>query len=347
MDIVRLKSYISDVIGEEGIKENANMAEYSSFKAGGCADLLVIPRNIDQLRYLLYLLGGASNASCDCGASNARCGCESAKEGSAECSGGKTNGGCGACCSKGHIPYMIIGNSSNLLVRDGGYRGVLIKLDGEFNDIKIQGQYITAGAAALLSKVSKAALEASLSGLEFASGIPGSIGGGVFMNAGAYGGELKERLYSVRYISKDGMTEALKFADELEFGYRHSTFCDTGDIITEVTMKLQKGNREEIASLMKELAVKRNSKQPVNLPSAGSTFKRPQNNYAGTLIENAGLKGLSVGGAQVSELHAGFIVNKQAATAKDILSLMKLVQHIVYDKSGVMLEPEVRIIGEE
>ena len=167
------------------------------------------------------------------------------------------------------------------------------------------------------------------------------------MNAGAYGGELKERLYSVRYISKDGMTEALKYADELEFGYRHSTFCDTGDIITEVTLKLQKGEREEISSLMRELAAKRNSKQPVNLPSAGSTFKRPENNYAGALIENAGLKGLSVGGAQVSDLHAGFIVNKQDATAKDIISLMKLVQNIVYDKSGIMLEPEIRIIGEE
>lgn len=336
MDIVKLKAYIADVMGEENMKENVNMAELSSFKAGGCVDLLVTPRNMDHLRYVLYLLGDATKGSCG-----------SDKDADFGCCNRGNSCGCGGCRCQSEIPYMVIGNSSNLLVRDGGYRGVLIKLAGEFNRIEVNGQYITAGAAALLSKVAKTALDASLSGLEFASGIPGSLGGGVFMNAGAYGGEMKEAIYSVRSVSKDGMIESLKYVDELEFGYRHSTFCETKDIITDVTLKLQPGNREEIAALMKELAGKRNTKQPVTLPSAGSFFKRPKDNFAGFLIENAGLKGLSVGGAQVSPLHAGFIVNKQDATATDIISLMKLVQNIVYDKTGIMLEPEVRIIGEE
>ncbi len=326
MDIAKLKSCLADVIGEDQIKENVNMAEYSSFKAGGKADLLVLPEDVEQLRYLLYLLGRAGDCAGGCGGCGQGCSCPD---------------GC-----HDTLPYMIIGNGSNVLVRDAGYRGVLIKLGGTFDQIKVLGEYIIAGAAALLSRVAKAALEAELTGLEFASGIPGSVGGGTFMNAGAYGGELKDCIHSVKFLSRDGITESLKYGYELEFGYRHSTFGDTGDIITEVTFKAEKGEREQIAACMKELTAKRNAKQPVHLPSAGSFFKRPPGNFAGALIEGAGLKGLSVGDAQVSPMHAGFIVNNGAATASDIISLMKLVQNTVYDKYGIMLEPEVRIIGE-
>lgn len=339
MNISKLKDCIADVIGAENIKENARMAEYSSFKAGGQADLLVIPEDRDQLCYLLYLLGGVGDCAggCGCGRANT---CAS---GCGGC-GGHASAYAGDC--REILPYMIIGNGSNILVRDGGYKGVLIKLGGAFDRVEVRGESIVAGAAALLSQVARAALEASLTGFEFASGIPGSVGGGVFMNAGAYGGELKDCIDSVVFVSRDGMTESLKYTHELEFGYRHSIFGDTGDIITEVTFKLQKGDRTQIADRIKELATKRNTKQPMHLPSAGSFFKRPAGNFAGTLIEGAGLKGLSVGDAQVSPLHAGFIVNNGAATASDIIALMKLVQYTVYDKEGVMLEPEVRIIGE-
>lgn len=334
MNIMELKGYITDIFGEENVIENADMSKYSSFKTGGKADLLAIPQNMDQLRYLLYLLGETPNGC------NKTCCAKSEKSCKAK--------DCKSCCgAKSSVPYMIIGNSSNLLVRDRGYRGVLIKLGGEFTHIEVEGQMIHAGGAALLSKVAKTALDARLSGFEFAAGIPGSVGGGVYMNAGAYGGELKQNVYAVQAIAKDGMREYLKYSEELEFGYRHSTFCSTEDIITKVTFKLSRGDKAEIAGKMKELAEKRNAKQPVSLPSAGSFFKRPTGNFAGALIEGAGLKGLSVGAAQVSPLHAGFIVNNGGATASEIISLMTLVQNTVYDKSGIKLEPEVRIIGEE
>lgn len=245
------------------------------------------------------------------------------------------------------MPFLILGNGSNVLIKDGGYRGCIIKLGSCFHQVETAGSQLTAGAGVKLSAAAKAAMEESLRGLEFASGIPGSVGGGIFMNAGAYGGELKDILISATAAAKDGSRVYQLSGQELELGYRHSAFQKTGDIILSGTFQLQEGEKDEISAKMKELLDKRNSKQPVHLPSAGSFFKRPEGHYAGKLIQDAGLKGLSVGGAQVSPLHAGFIVNNGGATTSDILQLMRLIQNTVYDKFGVRLEPEVRILGED
>ncbi|MFQ7739521.1 MAG: UDP-N-acetylmuramate dehydrogenase, partial [Emergencia timonensis] len=200
---------------------------------------------------------------------------------------------------------------------------------------------------ALMSVVAKAALAADLTGFEFASGIPGSIGGAIFMNAGAYGGEMKDIVESVTLVKNDGSETISINAADLDLSYRHSILEDTRDVAVTVTLKLKKGNHEEIAGRMAELTKRRNEKQPVQYPSAGSFFKRPAGYFAGKLIQDAGLKGATVGGAQVSDLHSGFIINKGGATATDIIDLMHLVQNTVYDKFGVRLEPEVRIIGDE
>ena len=242
---------------------------------------------------------------------------------------------------------LFLGSGSNILIKDSGFSGVVIKLGEGFNTITVEGEEVTALAGAKLSSVARAALDNSLAGFEFASGIPGSIGGGIFMNAGAYGGELKDIVVSVNALSVDGEREYTLTGEELKFGYRHSIFHDSKDIVLSATFKLEKGNAEEIDATMRELMEKRNTKQPVQLPSAGSFFKRPEGHFAGKLVEDAGLKGLSVGQAQVSPLHAGFIVNNGGATATEIVELMHLVQNTVYDKFGVKLEPEVRIIGDE
>ena len=197
----------------------------------------------------------------------------------------------------------------------------------------------------LLSTVAVFMREEGITGFEFASGIPGSIGGAIFMNAGAYGGEMKDIVASVHAVSPDGRDEKDFTNEEMQFGYRSSILQQNGWIATDVTFNLTTGNKEEIAAQMKDLNARRNAKQPVNYPSAGSTFKRPEGYFAGKLIEDAGLKGLTVGGAQVSTLHSGFVINKGGASATDILQLIALVQNTVYDKFGVMLEPEVRIIG--
>ena len=241
---------------------------------------------------------------------------------------------------------LFLGSGSNILIKDSGFSGIVIKLGEGFNEIEVTGEEVKALAGAKLSSVARAALDNSLAGFEFASGIPGSVGGGIFMNAGAYGGELKDIVVSVDAISADGETEYTLTGEELDFGYRHSIFHDSKDIVLSATFKLSKGNKEEIDATMRELMEKRNTKQPVQLPSAGSFFKRPEGHFAGGLIEQAGLKGLSVGKAQVSPLHAGFIVNNGGATATEIIELMHLVQYTVYDKFGVRLEPEVRIIGD-
>lgn len=245
------------------------------------------------------------------------------------------------------VAHMILGSGSNLLVRDGGYRGVMVKLTGEFEEIKVEGNLVTAGAGAKLSAVARAAMEAGLTGFEFACGIPGSIGGGACMNAGAYGGELKDIILEARYITRDGKNTGSMTREEMNLGYRKSAFQSGDRLVTSCTFKLKEGNREEIQKTMLELMERRNTRQPVNLPSAGSFFKRPEGYFAGKLVEDSGLKGLSVGDAQVSPLHAGFIVNNGDASATDIIQLMHLVQNTVRDKFGVELEPEVRIIGEE
>jgi len=245
----------------------------------------------------------------------------------------------------GETEYMVMGNGSNILVKDSGYKGVIVKLGDAFNSIDIEGTVLVAGSGTLMSQVAKAALDKSLTGFEFASGIPGSLGGAVFMNAGAYGGEMVQIVKEARLVAKDGSREYTLSCDELELSYRHSVLHDTGDIVVSVTLQLEEGNKEEISSAMKELAAKRNEKQPVHLPSAGSFFKRPEGYFAGKLVQDAGMKGFSVGAAQVSPLHSGFVVNNGGATATEILQLMEIVQAAVLEQFGVKLEPEVRIIG--
>lgn len=242
--------------------------------------------------------------------------------------------------------YIVLGNGSNTLVTDNGFNGIVVKLGDEFNKVKIEGHKIICGSGALMSMVAKSALDSDLTGFEFASGIPGSIGGAVFMNAGAYDGEMKDIVESAVIVRRDGSEILQVRAEDMGMSYRHSIFEETGDIVAQVTLCLTQGDHREIASRMKELAVRRNTKQPMQYPSAGSFFKRPEGYFAGKLIEDSGLKGLSVGGAQVSELHSGFIINKGDATATDIIHLMHLVQNTVYDKFGVKLEPEVRIVGD-
>jgi len=248
--------------------------------------------------------------------------------------------------SKSELPYMVMGGGTNILVRDEGYGGCIIRIGDAFSRISVSGDIITAGAGAATADVAKAALESGLTGMEFASGIPGSLGGAVFMNAGAYGGEIKNIVDSVSVISKDGQNEYTLDKDELKFSYRHSSLMETGDVAFSVALKLTKGSREKIDNKMRELTGLRCEKQPVSMPSAGSFFKRPEGRFAGKLIQDCGLMGLSVGGAMVSDVHAGFIVNKGNATAADIIDLMELVKNIVFDRYEVALEPEVRIIGD-
>jgi len=243
-------------------------------------------------------------------------------------------------------PFMLLGNGSDLLVKDQGYNGTFIKLAGDFYQTEIKGNILKSGAALSLKSLSEVAAEAGLSGLEFANGIPGSVGGGVFMNAGAYDGEIRQRIQKVKVISKDGLQEKTYSSQELDMGYRKSIIQKTQEIILEAEFQLIPGKTQDIYTGMEELMEKRKSKQPWDIPSAGSFFKRPEGYYAGKLIQDSGLQGLQVGGAQVSPLHAGFIVNLDNATAQDILTLMHLVQYTVQDKFGVELEPEVRIIGE-
>ena len=244
-------------------------------------------------------------------------------------------------------PFRIIGNGSNLLVLDGGLPGLTIRLGEAFSKISVDGNQIRAQVGALLSRVAAAARDASLTGLEFASGIPGSAGGGMAMNAGAYGGQLSDVFEGCRALDPEtGIISALGPA-EMALGYRESAALSRGLIVTEAAFRLTAGDRSAIQAKMDDLSARRREKQPLNLPSAGSTFKRPEGYFAGALIEQAGLKGLRVGGACVSEKHAGFVVNDRNATARDVLDLIRLVQARVLEHSGVRLETEVRILGEE
>lgn len=311
------------------VTENVDMAAFTSFRAGGRAALMAEAKNPAGLRAILRTV-----ASC-------------------------------------RAPHIVLGNGSNTLFKDSGYDGVVVRLAPEgFAAVTVTGAgeggksdaqevgsaygsaygggnsvYVRAGAAVLLSSLARTLLNESLSGFEFASGIPGSLGGALFMNAGAYGGEMKDIVESVQAVCADGSAERSFSAAEMDFSYRRSALQENGYIAVSAVLRLERGRREEIASRMKELAEKRNSKQPVSFPSAGSTFKRPPGHFAGQLIEEAGLKGVAVGGAQVSTLHSGFIINRGGATATDIIQLITLVQNRVYDETGVMLEPEVRIIG--
>ena len=294
---------LTDITRQENIICDADMAEYTSFRAGGKAAVLVQPGSAEELREILRFLSAED------------------------------------------VPHFVLGNGTNVLFKDSGYDGVVVRIGKAFEGVDIEGDVLRCGSGTLLSVVAREALAAGLTGFEFASGIPGSVGGAVFMNAGAYGGELKDVLVSARVISADGSEDRIIPAGDLDLGYRHSILQETGDIVVEAEIRLSEGDKVKIKETMAELTLKRNQKQPVQYPSAGSTFKRPEGHFAGKLIQDAGLKGLTVGGAQVSELHSGFIINKGGATASDILELMDIVRAKVLNDFDVELEPEVRIIG--
>lgn len=300
---------IRGVLPEEQISENEPMSRHTSFRIGGPAGALVIPHTEKELASVL-----------------------------------------GICDAQEGLMYMLIGNGSNFLVSDEGYPGIFIKLGGEFDSISVEGEdesgaLIRVGAAKLLSGTSAFLTEHGYTGFEFASGIPGSIGGAVFMNAGAYGGEMKDIVRSVRLMKPDGSEVTETCSADMDFRYRHSIVEDNGHIVLSALLSLKQDDPEEIAGRVRELQEKRNSKQPVNFPSAGSTFKRPADGFAAALIDQAGLKGYRVGGAMVSEKHAGFVINTGGATAEDVLAVMRHVRSTVYENSGIMLEPEVRLIG--
>lgn len=247
-------------------------------------------------------------------------------------------------CKENNIPYYILGNGTNLIVRDGGIRGFVIKTS-KLNNIEINGESVIAESGASLSLVSRKSADSGLTGLEFASGIPGSIGGAIAMNAGAYDGEISKIVESVLLIDDNGNTIELS-KDEMDFGYRQSIILKKGYTVLRVKFNLHTGDKEKIFNRINELTKRRKEKQPLEYPSAGSTFKRPEGYYASKLIQDSDLKGTSVGDAEVSIKHSGFIINKGNATATDILELIKLVQKTVDEKFGVELQPEVRIIGE-
>ena len=248
-------------------------------------------------------------------------------------------------CNKNNIPYFIVGNGSNLLVKDGGVKGVVIKLN-EVNNINTTGEIIEAECGAMLKDISSEAVNNSLTGFEFACGIPGTVGGAVFMNAGAYDGEISNVIESAEVIDNNGKIVELS-KEELELGYRSSIIMKRNYVVLSAKFRLQNGEVKKIKEMVEDLTCRRESKQPLEYPSAGSTFKRPVGYFAGKLIQDAGLKGHSIGGAAVSEKHSGFVINKDNATAKDILDLIIHIQDTVKEKFGVQLHPEVRIIGED
>ncbi|WMI79837.1 UDP-N-acetylmuramate dehydrogenase [Anaerotignum sp. MB30-C6] len=243
------------------------------------------------------------------------------------------------------IPFLVIGNGSNLLVSDKGIRGAVIQIGGRMAKISMDGEYIHAEGGILLAALAAKAGEHALSGLEFASGIPGTLGGAITMNAGAYGGEMKDVLVSVEVLTKDFQQKTI-LVEDLDLSYRHSILPKEGYILLKATLKLQHGSQDAIKARMAELGEQRREKQPLQYPSAGSTFKRPEGYFAGKLIQDAGLKGKSIGGAQVSEKHAGFVINTGKATTQDILDLIAFCQKTVLEKFGVPLETEVKIVGE-
>ena len=243
------------------------------------------------------------------------------------------------------IPYVVVGNGSNLLVGDKGYRGVVLLIGDAMSEIRVEDNCIVAQAGALMSRIARTALEHGLTGFEFASGIPGSIGGGVVMNAGAYGGELKQVVTGVNVLNQDG-EELLLDNETMEFGYRTSVIKHRDFVVTEVRICLRPGEPSAIKAQMDELAAKRREKQPLEFPSAGSTFKRPEGHFAGELIMNAGMRGFQIGGARVADKHCGFVVNAGNASATDVMQVISEVQFRVKEQFGVELEPEVIILGE-
>lgn len=289
-------------INDIAYKTDALMKDYTTFKIGGPAKIIVTPKNDTELSSIVKM------------------------------------------CRSLNIKPFILGNGSNMLISDSGLDTVVINMCKSNPEIELVDETtIFCDAGITMVKVCNFALKHCLTGLEFAFGIPGSAGGAAYMNAGAYGGEMKDVLVSCHHIDSDGEKGTL-CGDELGLSYRTSAYEKNGYIITKLIIKLKKGNYDEIKAKMNELLQRRKDKQPLEFPSAGSTFKRPEGYFAGSLIEECGLKGFSVGGAQVSEKHAGFVINKGGATSKDVLNLIKAVQKTVFDKKGVFLEPEVRLI---
>lgn len=284
--------------------ENASMRDYTSFRTGGNAEIIVFPDSIASLTAILK------------------------------------------ACRENGIKTHIIGNGSNILVSDNGLSGAVIKIGSDFSNISLEDETtVICESGISMSKLCNFALENSLSGLEFAFGIPGTAGGAAFMNAGAYGGEMKDVLTQCMHIDSD-LNEGCLTGEELGLSYRKSAYSDNGFVITSLKLELKKADKADIKAEMYENLGKRKAKQPLEYPSAGSTFKRPQGYFAGALIEECSLKGYSIGGAQVSEKHAGFVINKGNATSSDIAALIDYVRKTVYENKGVMLEPEVRFLGE-
>ena len=299
---------LEKILPRDSFSFDEPLQKHTTFRIGGPADVLAAPREDTQLLALLAYIRSAGLRS------------------------------------------VIIGNGSNILFPDRGFRGIVIKLGAEFSGITLHEEAdetvtLHARAGTLLRRLANTACEAGLGGLEFAAGIPGSVGGAVFMNAGAYGGEMSQIIVSCRALMPDGALREFS-KEELKLGYRTSVFSQNGGIVTSCRIKLQAGDRETIYGYMRELAGRRTEKQPLNLPSAGSTFKRPEGYFAGKLIQDSGCRGLRVGGARISQKHAGCVVNETDASAEDVIRLIRLVQMRVRDCFGVDLEPEVRIIGE-
>ena len=299
------KQFLEEVLAIDGLRtqEQYAMAEATTFKIGGPADIFAEASTKDALSALVVL------------------------------------------CRKKQIPFFLLGAGSNLLVTDSGIDGVVCRLAGDFDQVTVTDTEIVAGAGVSLAKLARAAQKAGLTGLEFASGIPGTLGGAVYMNAGAYGGEMKDVVLETEYMDANGQVHAV-VGEEHKFSYRHSVFCENPDfVILSSRMRLAVKDSDAIMETMRDLNARRKEKQPLDKPSAGSTFKRPEGYFAAKLIEDAGLKGCSVGGASVSEKHSGFVVNNGNATCEDVLGLIKKVQESVKEQFGVSLETEVKIIG--
>ena len=293
---------LKQIVGENSILENENMANHTTFKCGGNASLYIAPNSTDELVKVLEVLRNED------------------------------------------YPYMVIGNGSNLLVKDSGYDGAIVEVDKKISEIDVRGEEIIVEAGAKLSKVATIAMENDLAGFEFAHGIPGNMGGAVVMNAGAYGGEMKDVLKWVKVVDQNGETKTLE-NEELELGYRTSRVMKEKMIVLEACIKLELGVMGDIAEVMALLMSKRKASQPLEYPSAGSTFKRPEGYFAGKLVQDAGMKGYRVGDAMVSDKHSGFVINCGNATATEVIQVIKDVQAKVKEDFGVDLEPEVRIIG--
>ena len=298
-----LMNKLSEIVGLENLTEACDMSKFTSFRAGGKADILVQPQSVEQLKAVLQVLAA------------------------------------------GDVPYMVMGNGSNILVKDTGYKGVIVKLGDAFNSIDINGTVLVAGCGTLMSQVAKAALDKSLTGFEFASGIPGSLGGAVFMNAGAYKTDMGYIVESVKVLTPDFKVIKLE-NKEMDFHYRTSFLQKHRDYIClEVVLKLAVGKREAIEEVIKERRIRREESQPLEYPSAGSVFRNPPDNFAGKLVEDCGLKGLIKGGAMISDKHANFIINYKDATSDDVKYLIDLAHDKVLEEYGIDLKVEQEFVN--